>query len=218
VNVCRDENAGRDGWTTSGATWRRSLGIVKFVAIATPLAIAGCETRYIHYNPPLANLPGAQTGIQPVYGEDLAVLDAATSKTATSEPVIENADGTKTLISRNARDLIFHIATTMREDDEKTFTEQVLSEMTRDEFYQRGHDPSWAFRELKRRRGDVEQVFKVLPQGDLTPGVRYEVVGPNIFRVRQHYLDPQEYPWVGFDMRLEGSNWKLRWFVPNDGQ
>ncbi len=218
MNVCRDENAGRDGRTTSGATWRRSLGIVKVVAIATPLAIAGCETRYIHYNPPLANLPGAQTGIQPVYGEDFAVLDAATSKTATSEPVIENADGTKTLVSRNARDLIFHIATTMREDDEKTFTEQVLSEMTRDEFYQRGHDPNWAFRELKRRRGDVEQVFKVLPQGDLTPGVRYEVVGPNIFRVRQHYLDPQEYPWVGFDMRLEGSNWKLRWFVPNDGQ
>ncbi len=218
MNVCRDENAGRDGWTTSGATWRRSLGIVKFVAIATTLAIAGCETRYIHYNPPLANLPGAQTGIQPVYGEDFAVLDAATSKTATSEPVIENPDGTKTLISRNARDLIFHIATTMREDDEKTFTEQVLSEMTRDEFYQRGHDPSLAFRELKRRRRDVEQVFKVLPQGDLTPGVRYEVVGPNIFRVRQHYLDPQEYPWVGFDMRLEGSNWKLRWFVPNDGQ
>lgn len=200
------------------ATQHGLLGIAKIVAFTTPLALVGCETRYIHYNPPLANLPGAQTGIQPVYGEDLAVLDAATSKTPTSEPVIKNPDGTKTLVSRNARDLIFHIATTMREDDEKTFTEQVLSEMTRDEFYQRGHDPSWAFRELKRRRSDVEQVFKVLPQGDLTPGVRYEVVGPNIFRVRQHYLDPQEYPWVGFDMRLEGSNWKLRWFVPNDGR
>ena len=31
-----------------------------------------------------------------------------------AEPVIKNPDGTKTLVSRNARDLIFHIATTMR--------------------------------------------------------------------------------------------------------
>lgn len=197
----------------------RAWCIAAFGAAALGLVgAAGCETRYVRYNPPLANLPGAKTGVQPVYGEDLAVLASPMSKDTTAEPVLKNADGTKTLVSRNARDLMFHIATTMREDDEKTFTEQVLSEATRDEFYQRGHDPAWAFRELKRRRVDVEQVFKALPQGDLTPGVRYEVVGQNVFRVRQHYLDPKEYPWVGFDMKLEGSNWKLRWFVPNDGR
>ena len=109
-----------------------------FAASVAAVALApltACETRIIRYNPPLANLPGAQTGIQPVYGEDLAVLNAPISKDATAEPVIKNPDGTKTLVSRNARDLIFHIASTMREDDEKTFTEQVLSEATRDEFY-----------------------------------------------------------------------------------
>lgn len=199
---------------------RGSLGSTASILVATWLSccVAGCETRIVRYNPPLANLPGAQTGIQPVYGEDLAVLNAPLSKDATAEPVIKNPDGTKTLVSRNARDLIFHIATTMREDDERTFTEQVLSETTRDEFFQRGHDPSWAFRELKARRTDVEKVFKIVPQGELTPGVRIEVVGQNIFRIRQHYLDPKEYPWVGFDMKLEGANWKLRWFVPNDGK
>lgn len=202
---------------------RGSLGLLR-VSVAPTIAalalttLAACETRIIRYNPPLANLPGAQTGIQPVYGEDLAVLNAPVSKDATSEPVIKNPDGTKTLVSRNARDLIFHIATTMREDDEKTFTEQVLSNATRDEFFQRGHDPAWAFRELKNRRTDVEKVFKIVPQGELTPGVRIEVVGQNVFRIRQHYLDPKEYAWVGFDMILEGSNWKLRWFVPNDGK
>ncbi|MBY0113690.1 MAG: hypothetical protein K2Y21_12785 [Phycisphaerales bacterium] len=212
-------NAGRRK-TPRLTSLRGSLGSTVSTLVAGLLAcsLAGCETRYVRYNPALANLPGAKTGIQPVYGDDLAVLATPMDKNATDKPVIENPDGTKTLVSRNARDLMYHIATTMREDDEKTFTEQVLSEASRDEFFQRGLDPAWAFKELKRRRADVEKVFKDLPQGDLTPGVRIEVVGQNVFRIRSHYRDVQEYPWVGFDMKLEGSNWKLRWFVPNDGK
>lgn len=177
-----------------------------------------CETRVVRYNPPLASLPGAQTGMPPVYDPSMKVVNSPLTAQPTANPVIENPDGTKTLISRNGRDLMLHIATCMREDDEKTFTEQVLSEMTRDEFYERGYDPKLAFREMKRRREDLEKMFKLLPAAELSPGVRMEMVGENIMRVRQHYVDRDAMPWCGFDMKLEGSNWKLRWFIENDGK
>ncbi|MBS0188855.1 MAG: hypothetical protein JSS51_12370 [Planctomycetes bacterium] len=190
------------------------LGIV--AALGTLLA--ACETHVVRYNPPLAGLPGAQTGEPPVLDSTMRVTDTTLAAQATSKPYIENADGTKTLISRNGRDLMFHIATCMREDDEKTFTEQVLSEMTRDEFYAKGYDPKLAFRELKRRREDLEKLFKILPAGELSPGARMQTVGVNIMRVQVHYVDPESLPWCGFDMKLEGTNWKLRWFVENTGQ
>ncbi len=190
---------------------------VMIFALCSP-GIVSCETKVVRYNPPLAGLPGAQTGVKPVLGPDMRPVDSKLTKDATSEPIIQNKDGTKTLVSRNGRDLMFHIAKTMREDDAKTFTEQVLSEATRDEFYERGYDPKLAFKELQRRHEDVEKVFKLLPSGELSPGVLLEPVGVNVMRVRVHYYDPDDYPWCGFDMKLEGSNWKLRWFVENDGK
>ncbi|MBS0191172.1 MAG: hypothetical protein U0573_15190 [Phycisphaerales bacterium] len=188
------------------------------VIAALGLLAAGCQTKVVRYNPPLAGLPGAQTGVQPVLDPSIKVADSTLTKQASAEPIITNPDGSKTLISRNGQDLMFHIARTMRDDDEKLFTEQVLSELTKDEFYERGYNPNLAFREIKRRHEDVEKLFKVLPAGELTPGVLLEQVGPNIMRVRVHYHDPADLPWCGFDMRLEGPNWKLRWFVVNDGK
>ncbi|MBL8888281.1 MAG: hypothetical protein JNK16_16610 [Phycisphaerales bacterium] len=190
---------------------------VAFLGMAAAY-LGACETKVLRYNPPLAGLPGAQTGMAPVYDSSMKVSNSPLATQATAKPVIENPDGTKTLISRNGRDLMFHIATCMREDDEKTFTEQVLSEMTRDEFYERGYDPKYAFREMKRRREDLEKMFKMLPAAELSPGVRMEMVGENVMRVRLHYVDKDTMPWCGFDMKLEGTNWKLRWFIENDGK
>lgn len=197
---------------------RRATTGFAAVMLGLLLGTTGCETKIVRYNPPLAGLPGAQTGQRPVLDSSLKSSASGIDKQASAEPIIENADGTKTLISRSGQDLMFHIARTMREDDEKLFTEQVLSEMTKDEFYERGYNPKIAFEEIKRRHEDVEKLFKVLPAGELTPGVLLEPVGVNIMRVRVHYHDPADLPWCGFDMRLEGPNWKLRWFVENDGR
>lgn len=194
------------------------LALVGGVAGVAGVAGVGCETKVVRYNPPLAGLPGAQTGTPAVYDATLRAQSSPLAAEPTAKPVIENADGSKTLISRNGRDLMFHIASCMREDDEKTFVEQVLSDATRDEFYERGYDPKLAFKEMKRRREDLEKLFKMLPSAELSPGVRLESVGENVMRVRLHYVDPQSLPWCGFDMKLEGSNWKLRWFIENDGR
>ncbi|MGH7244545.1 MAG: hypothetical protein ACREJD_14130 [Phycisphaerales bacterium] len=196
----------------------RACATLALVMATLGISVVACETKVVRYNPPLAGLPGAQTGTPPVYDSSMRVTNSPLSAQPTEKPVIENPDGTKTLISRNGRDLMFHIATCMREDDEKTFTTQVLSEMTRDEFYERGYDPKLAFKEMKRRRTDLEKLFKMLPSAELSPGVRLETVGENVMRVRLHYVDKETLPWCGFDMKLEGSNWKLRWFIENDGK
>lgn len=192
--------------------------VAALVCAALACFTASCETRVVRYNPPLAGLPGATSAAPVVRGPEAIAMTPTVEAQIAASRVQENPDGTKTLFSRNGLDLMYHIATTMRANDEKLFTEQVLSELTRDELLANGRDPSFAFRELQRRRRDIELMFKELPRGEFTPGVLQQVVGPRIMRVRVYGRSVEDVPVVGFDMRLEGANWKLRWIVENDGR
>lgn len=174
------------------------------------LALAGCapERRVVKWDPPLAGLPGAQTGA-PVVRDESAMVSAGA---APDGIVVEHEDGSVTLVSRSGRHLMVHIWTTIENEEEALFTEQVLSERTREEFVQRGYAPEEAFRELVRRKRDVARLFAQMPQGEMTPGVLMEKVGDRTYRLGVSGPGTEELPWRFMDMVMEGGNWRLRWF------
>jgi hypothetical protein len=184
------------------------------LAWAAVLAGASCapEERIVRYKPFLAGLENVQT-------QAPAVSDRANGgATETQDPskfsiVKENPDGTKTLISRSGLHLATHIQRTLAENDEKNFTAQLLSRITRDEFRERGLDPSQAFRALKPREKDIARLFARMPLGEHSPNAVMEPIGRNMFRVRVTGKSTEDLYWTGYDMVLEDGNWKLRWFV-----
>ncbi len=182
------------------------------LCIACSIALSGCEMerRVVRYNPPLGRVPGAQAGMA-VTGPRGELIDPSVPG---FEPVVEHEDGSVTLRARTGRHLMSHIARVLLGDDEKLFVSQVLSEVTRREYAERGLDPVEAFKTLQEHENDVRALFRAMPMGEHTPGVIQQSLGAKTRRLILDGPMVQGMRWVGMDMVQEKGEWRLRWFVP----
>lgn len=196
---------GAEKFAGSGAARIAALGVWCAVALG------GCvEERVVSNRPFLSGVPGAVTGrpVTPIAGAMPA--DAATG----DELVKETPDGERVLIAKTGRQLMIHIYNTLDDNDAALFVDQVLSERTKQEFYQRGFEPAEAFKELRRRREDVDALFAAMPMGEQTPGVILRKVGERAVRMEVDGMAARGLSWRWMDMVLEGGNYRLRWFGP----
>lgn len=181
------------------------------------VAIGGCQRyeRVVSYNPPLASLPGAHTGTRPVREPSQRDKQAGDGRI-----VIEHEDGTVELISRNALQMLTHIRRLIAatgeeaEESEMLFTEQILSEVTRREFIERGYDPAEAYKELQRRQTDVMALLARMPMGEFTAGLFLKPLERNTFRLEVPARAAEGLEWTFVDIVVERGKWKLRWFGP----
>jgi hypothetical protein len=178
---------------------------------AIGVASLSCQERITKYKPFLTGVEGAKMQTAPVVETGPAI---AAGEESAGTLVRENDDGSVTLISKSGRQLMAHIQRTLAEEEKEQFTEQVLSEITRGEYFERGLDPGEAFDRLRKHQKDISKLFSRMPMGEHSPNVLMERVSRNVFRVRvtgqaKKGLDR----WTGFDMVLEKGNWRLRWFV-----
>lgn len=181
-------------------------------ALALLAGLGACqrEEKIINYKPFFAGLEGVSGPGAPSGRADRGMLREADE--AELSLVRENPDGSKTLILRNGRDLIFHIRSTLAEEEVDLFTGQVLSRVTHDEFIERGRDPAEAFWMLKKREQELAKLFARMPMGEHSPSVLVERIGHNLFRVRLTGQSSKGLDgWRGFDMVLEEGKWRLRW-------
>ena len=178
------------------------------------LMVCGCEERrVVRGSPMLGSLPGAQVGsaIRPTEpareNRRVAVIDESEASLR-----VEHPDGSVTLVSRTGRQLMSHIFTTLDQDEGELFVEQVLSEMTRREFAQRGVDPMEGFRYLKTHERAIRKLFNAIPMGEFTPGTFMKPQGENVFRLEAPKMLHRNLAWTFMDMVYEDGHWRLRWF------
>jgi hypothetical protein len=176
---------------------------------------AGCQERVVNYKPFLSGLEGVQTQTPATTSTP---ANPALERAAAGDEftlIRQNDDGTVTLLSKSGRHLMAHILRTLAEDEKGQFTEQVLSEITRAEYHERGRDPGEAFDLLKTQQREIAKLFNRMPMGEHSPNVIMESIGKNMFRVRVTGQSRKGLErWTGFDMVYERGNWRLRWFVP----
>lgn len=168
------------------------------------------ETRIVRYDPFLGGLPGAESGT-PV------VRDLGGYRDPTFVPenkiVEETPDGKKKLIAKSGRHLILHIYNTIEDDQKQLFVDQVLSRTTKAECDARGVDPGTLYDTLAENRLDLYDLFNLMPMGEQTPGAMMVPIGKGTYRVTVSGLGTNNLRWIGFDMVMEGGNWRLRWLV-----
>lgn len=172
------------------------------------LAGACAEETVVRSKPFFAGLQGAQ-GARAV-GEQRPRdprLDAP------RETRVENPDGTITLRSANARHLMGHILTTLERGERELFVDQVLSQATRREYAARGRDPGEAFDTVLKNLDGVKLLFSRMPMGEFSPNVTLSKRGDRLYRVRLTRGAARGLKWEGFDMIMEGGEWRLLWFV-----
>jgi hypothetical protein len=196
---------------------QRSAQVLSICAAGALLGAAGCqqEERVVNYKPFFSGLSGAQMQTQPATarGPTLPGHDVV-DESEIFRSVVHNPDGTKTLLSKSGLQLMVHIQNTLADNEVELFVEQLLSEVTRREYEERGLDPAEAFKSLKRHERDIARLFGRMPLGENSPNVIMEAVGRNTFRVRLTGPATRDIGrYKGFDMVLEWGNWRLRWFL-----
>ena len=199
---------------SSRVCWRRARlasSTILFLALGS---FAGCvEERIVYNNPFLGRIPGAQSGT-PVSAPKGTRTETRFDPRADPGTLrVENPDGSITLVAKTGQQLFRHLMTTLREEDPDLFVDEVLSERTRQEYYDRGIDPSQAFVTIKQREADLNKLYRALPMGEFTPGIFAEDLGNKTRRIALYGKEAQGLAWNGFDMVLEKGNWRLRWFV-----
>ncbi len=208
----------------AAASGPRVRGAARNPAIALPLLLlwlTGCvQERIVNYRPALlGSLPDAQTGT-PVN------MDTGRPRPGAADGLNEQGefdpdtlrrtseDGTVTLTARRPYHLMVHVYFTLINNESELFTSQVLSELTREEFQARGRDPAEAFEMLQERQRDVLKLFAAMPQGELTPGVLMEKIGPDVYRLEAVGSQSRQLSWRFIDVTMERGHWRLRWFGP----
>jgi hypothetical protein len=186
-------------------------------ALATLLILlGGCaqEEKVVNYKPFFAGLSGAHMQTQPVVDRPRTPSGTLIDESEMFRTVIENPDGSRTLLSKTGLQLMQHIQNTLADSERELFVNQILSEITRREFMERSLDPADAFDRLKTHERDIARLFSRMPLGENSPNVIMEAVGRNVFRVRLTGPATRDVGrFTGFDMILEGGNWRLRWFI-----
>lgn len=178
--------------------------------LAAAAALGGCYQRDVNYKPFFSGLAGAQHNTPPARSE----RPAPALSPADPRIVIDNPDGSVTLVSRRGLHLMRHIQRTIALNEKEVFVEQVLSERTRQEYLGRGLDPARAFETLQRYEREINELFRWMPLGEQTPQVIVSGLGNNTFRVKLTGAATKNLQWTYFDMVLEQGNYRLRWFGP----
>lgn len=221
---------------------RDARGAWTSVALGMCVAMASCapEEKVTRYKPFFAGLEGAETREPAVFDRPAAEPAGRADASEPSAPVgsdaeaqeraredaakhqVRNKDGSIKLISKSGVHLMGHIERCLRERDAKLFASQVLCAETVREFRERGLDPQEALAMLLPHERDINKLFARLPMGEHTPSAIAENVGRNVRRVRlddqtlwtmRNRETDQMLKYRGFDMVLEGGNWRLRWLI-----
>lgn len=158
-------------------------------------------------NPMFGGLQGAQARVARKEREPVGI-----GATEPDRIVIENPDGSVTLISRRGAHLMSHIQRTLAHDEEELFVEQVLSERTKAEYRERGLEPAEAFATLKERSADISLLFSRMPFGEASPDVIMSTLDDKTLRLTLTGAGARDLHWTTMDMVLERGSYRLRWF------
>ena len=118
-------------------------------------------------------------------------------------------DGVVTLMARSPAHVMFHLSQTLRNQEYDLLLDQVLSDATKIEYRKRGMDPMEAVKYLASRQDDIMALFAAMPLGDQTPGVNFETIGPNRFRLSPPAAITHDLRFTHFEVIIERREFRL---------
>lgn len=181
------------------------------IAMVVAISVSGCSVETTYIDPPkFSEIPGAT-----VRGVEVTPRSKAGRVDAPPEAIsrlIKDDDGNVVgLLSVSVRDLVANILYTMTEDRPDLFARDLMSQITRDEFTERGYDPLRSWEIVEQTDRPIRKLFTRLPDGEFTPGVFMVPQGRNVYRLS--FPKERGYYWRGIDVVFEAPSWRLRWFV-----
>ncbi|MBX3402579.1 MAG: hypothetical protein KF699_04105 [Phycisphaeraceae bacterium] len=186
------------------ATFAAALCAVLFAA-------AGCATeeRVTSYRPFLTGVSGAQFGQQPVSGR--APTSASNADPGDGRIVIENPDGSRTLLCRTVRALMSHLERELDEGNTDVILKQLISRRTLEEFDRRGESPRAIVDFLQKHRRDIAVLFARMPMAERSPTIILQQPGDNVWILKLTGAAAEDTRFTRLWVVMERGSWKFYW-------
>ncbi len=173
------------------------MRVAPLIALLLALGAAGCEPerRVIAVRGGLHGMPGTEGGVQveqPLVASKDEKLRASMQNPRGYADAgeqnellrVERPGGHVTLVSRNARELAFHLRQTLARDEIELLYEQVISDKTKDRYEEAGLDPRDAAAFLMKHKDEVLRLIQNLHLAERMPMDLGDVIGPNEYELR----------------------------------
>lgn len=193
---------------TLGAVTRVCAGVL-LVAAACAMVSCATEERVISYKPFLTGVAGAEFGQQPVVPG--SVPAGAQGDPADGRIVIENPDGTRTLLCRTVRAVMTHLERELDEGNTDIILAQLISRRTLEEFERRG-EPATAITDfLQKHRRDIAVLFARMPMAERSPTIILQQPGDNVWILKLTGASAEDTRFTKLWVVMERGSWKFYW-------
>ncbi len=180
--------------------------------------LAGCESesKIVQYDPFLGRLPGAESGLRPVFRERTGPRGSPgnvdLSKVAIEELRTINSDGSLTLKCPAIRHCMLNLALCLQEGRDDLLYEQLISNQTKSYLRDKGEDPrSATLAFLKDNYDDLMLVFQRIPAGERSPGVMMEQISGGQFRLVINEATAKDLRFSQLWFAMERGQWRFWW-------
>jgi hypothetical protein len=96
---------------------------------------------------------------------------------------VKDVRGEEFIVSRNPRELFFHLRRALVNQDRDLILEQILSRATIETYQELGRDPGEAADFILAQRQEIVRLLQFFPMADMTPGFFPKNIGRNQFRL-----------------------------------
>jgi hypothetical protein len=179
------------------------------VAVLLVALCAGCkaEEKVTQYKPFFTGLSGAEFNTAPVESRP----QVAGEESAAIGNVIENPDGSRTLVCKSVRSLMSHLERELDAENSKIILEQLISKRTFEEFESRGDPPSAIIDFLQEHRRDIAMLFARMPMAEQSPTVILKQPGNNVWVLHLTGAAAKDIRFNKLWVVMERGNWKFYW-------
>ncbi len=175
------------------------------------LVLAACtpQERVTQYKPFFTGLSGAQFNTQPVDAESSSYADP--TATPDGRIVINNPDGSRTLLCRSVRSLMSHIERELDEENSDIIIKQLISKRTIEEFEGRGESPAAIIDFLQKHRRDIAMFFARMPMAERSPTVILKQPGNGVWVLQLTGAASEDIRFTKLWVVMERGSWKFYW-------
>lgn len=188
---------------------REGMRLVLLAGAVLAGAACASEERVTSYKPFLTGVAGAQFGQQPVIAGGASGPSAGDA--ADGRIVIENPDGSRTLLCRTVRALMTHIERELDEGNTDIILKQLVSRRTFEEFERRG-EPATAITDfLQKHRRDIAVLFARMPMAERSPTIILQQPGDNVWILKLTGASAEDTRFTKLWVVMERGSWKFYW-------
>ncbi len=156
-------------------------------------------------------LPGATRGGEAFIGNTNSIPSLSAQGETPVADLLTSVDGKDTLISTRPRHVMVHLAMRLNDNKEQAFLDQIVSDVTKQQFVGEGKSEGDIIDFLQTNYDDIMILFGRMPAAELSPNVAFDRFNSGQYRIRITGAATKGLRFTELWLEQKSGKWKFVW-------